>query len=260
MMKPFYIFNEDELRVGVKTATAGLVIQVAGVMLNANGEQSNFSVVVAPTSDRVETVTQNNIGSGWILHCAASLVSGTLTPRCAYVRADIVRPMGSGNTVQTELLSGYLENTFLPSFPFVRPSPPLDGVGASKVIIGNDPAAGAEVNDTVPAGAAWRLRAALLTLVTSANVANRRPHLVFDDGTNVYLRSVSGTDIPASTTATISFWAGGTIVAPNNNVQVAPLPDAVLLFPGHRIRTITTALDAGDNYGAPVYMVEEYLV
>jgi hypothetical protein len=134
------------------------------------------------------------------------------------------------------------------------------GTGRIRVIVGTNPAAGVEVSETVPAGKRWRLVSFRVALTTSGTVANRFPALTLDDGTNTF----STTSAHAAQTATLTigwtfgdFGTGqGTILA--NNPQVEPLPCNAILLPGYRIRTVTLALDAGDDYGAPVYCVEEW--
>jgi len=259
LLKPFYVCDEDELRVGVQTAQSSVVIGVSGLMVNANGERSKFTVTVAAASDRSETVVQNNIGAGWILHAEAWVISGTVGPRQAYVTAHIVSNSGTPAVPMACLLRGYVHNNRSPSFPYDLYEAQTDGQGNIRSVTGSDPAAGAEVSDTVPAGARWRLIAAIFTLVASGAAANRRVHVTLDDGATVYLRSLSGTDITAGQTGIVSFWESGQLVASNNSAQVAMLPSNLILVAGHRIKTVTTALDAGDNYGAPQYLVEEWL-
>lgn len=120
--------------------------------------------------------------------------------------------------------------------------------------VGTDPAAGVEASVTVPAGQSWELYSVGITLVTSAAVANRTPHLIVDDGTNVVANLVPAAVQAASATVAYSFtMAGADFAAVRDGVMlVGQLPTGLRLGPGWRIRTLTTALDVGDNYGAPV--------
>lgn len=67
----------------------------------------------------------------------------------------------------------------------------LDERSSSRVdvIVGANPAAGAEVSETVPAGETWCLLGVRVTLVTSATVATRQPILTLDDGTNIFFEN-----------------------------------------------------------------------
>lgn len=125
-----------------------------------------------------------------------------------------------------------------------------------------DPAAGAEISHTVPAGKHWKLLSVAVPLVTSAVAGNRRVSLVFDDGTNVFWRGISPNDQAASLTHDYSWGlkAGISTGGTADTVKSSSLPELVLK-PGYRIRTITAALDptggTGDNFGvARLYVVE----
>lgn len=116
---------------------------------------------------------------------------------------------------------------------------------------GTDPAAGAEASVTVPAGDNWTLTSALISLVTDATVANRRVHLIIDDGTTTVLNLVGSVDQAASLTVVYSWTAGGNDSAAVRDgvLNLGQLPTDLRLLPGWRIRTLTTGLQAGDNYG-----------
>jgi hypothetical protein len=126
--------------------------------------------------------------------------------------------------------------------------------------IGTDPAAGVEITETVPAGVAWEIRNILLSLVTNATVANRRPTLVIDDGTNDVAREAAIADQAASLTFKYDFAAAhGNASQQTTTHQALLLPELVCL-PGWRIRTVTSGLVAGDDYAAPVLQIIEYQV
>lgn len=116
--------------------------------------------------------------------------------------------------------------------------------------LGTDPPAGSEMSVTVPAGQTWRLEAVEVTLVTSAVVNNRQVALVIDDGVNEIARIVSGVVQAASTTVRYVFSGQVDESANRGGVQLEPLP-TIDVGPGWRIRTVTTLLDVGDNYGPP---------
>lgn len=136
----------------------------------------------------------------------------------------------------------------------------LEGPGNTRVITGTDPAAGNEISETVPTNAVWKLLAIRFKLVTDATVATRRVSLKIDDGANVFYWYSFSTTQSESETKNYSLRAGS--FAENNNIAtevIAPLGGTLLLLEGFRIRTSTTNLQAGDNYGAPVLYVEEWI-
>lgn len=122
---------------------------------------------------------------------------------------------------------------------------------------GDDPAAGAEVSITVPGRAVWRVLAFRAVLVTDATVTNRQVSLLVDNSETVFWQVAAGAVQTASLTVRYSAApgiAGDAQVA--GGVVVLPLPPLTLL-PGWRIRTSTVALQAGDDWGAPVLYVQE---
>lgn len=134
--------------------------------------------------------------------------------------------------------------------------PDLQDARLQRVLQPVAPAAGAEFSATVPGGDVWELRSVRFTLTTSAVAGNRVPQLLMDDGTTEFFRTASATAIPASTIAQLSAFPGSADSAPGL-LRILPFPDspAPLLWGGCRLRTLTTLIDAGDAYSAPVLLV-----
>lgn len=116
-----------------------------------------------------------------------------------------------------------------------------------------NPAAGADITYTVPAGVTQQLQTVEFTLTTSATVANRQIILIIDDGTHELWRIIVPVTQAASLTYVYAF--GGTTndaavrtVGANNEV-LSELP-AITLAAGYRIRTSTVNLQAGDQFSA----------
>ncbi len=132
-----------------------------------------------------------------------------------------------------------------------------DGPGAIQSITGTDPAAGAEISETVPANTIWRLSVWRAVFVTDATSATRFPTLEITDG-GIFFRTRAHATQDASATVTYNnvlngFWQTSINVSEHHNT----LPD-VHLAAGAVIRTSTTLLEAGDNWGAPQYLVEAW--
>lgn len=119
-----------------------------------------------------------------------------------------------------------------------------------------DPAAGVEPIFTVPANKTWLIRSLHAPLTTNATVANRRPHLVIDDGANIYYRRPSNVVTAASTTNAYVFATEAPAQAAIDGVIVEPMP-FIRVPAGHRVRLLTTAIVAGDDYGTCRLAVEE---
>lgn len=108
---------------------------------------------------------------------------------------------------------------------------------------------GGDVNLTVPGQEAWEVIAAAATFTATAAAANRVPSLVIDDETLPYFSMPLGLTIVASGLQAFSFAHMGFIppvVA--NQAAVIPLPNGLIIPPGHRLRLVTTGIQAGDQW------------
>lgn len=133
------------------------------------------------------------------------------------------------------------------------------GTGRSRSIAGTNPAAGVEISETVPAGVRWRISAVRFTLLTDSTAANRTLFLVFDDGADPsFITMMTQAAQPASTSRVYHFFLdmpAAEVVAGGN--AYLPLPDELWLPAGFRMRTLTTSFQAGDDYTAPEFLIEE---
>jgi len=134
----------------------------------------------------------------------------------------------------------------------------IDGPGTDKSITGTDPSAGNEISETVPANAIWMVGGIYSSLVTDANAANRRVHVLVDDGATTFYRSVSASVQAESLTNYYSIGPHGITAAVAATVHWIPLPPGLVLSAGSRIQTSTALIEAGDNWGAPQLSVVEW--
>jgi hypothetical protein len=256
----FYVQSDDRLFVAAYSSVASLRVVFGGYFLNARGEVSQYSLDVFPTSDRAVTSALQTLGEGFVLSCAAHLLTGSAKRGQCYVRARIQRGTGATILPIVQLLSGYLSDDYAPAFPFGKSEGPLEGSGMIRSITGSNPAAGAEISETVPTGAQWRLLAFRATLVADATVLSRTPVFTVDDGTSTVWDDENFAALSAGQTGLYSRalhqsgrgWGG----ASGSVGSGLPL---LILPAGYRVRTGTIQLQAGDNWSAPQLMVEEWL-
>ena len=232
----------------------------------------------------------------WVSNWAASgdgeLVSGNVVPFQAaatlrrgslYVAAYVfseLSPLPGGSTTDPGgsshglICKGYVYDLGdLAVGDFVEPGPG-GGEGNIRTITGSNPAAGAEVSEAVPTNAVGRLLSFSAVFVADANAANRVPALWADDGTTANRRALIG-KLSAAITASLTrtcLWQEEPATLGGASAQLASTDtDSIivdhslrrggLLLPGgYRIRTVTDAILAGDNYAAPIFQVEEWLV
>lgn len=162
-----------------------------------------------------------------------------------YVSVDLAI---NNNTVQS-LCAGYVYTTHGISWP--QTTRQDSGAVRGKITSSGstDPAAGSEMSLVVPTGETWRIISIRFTLVTDANVANRRVHLKFTGGSETMIEAISGTDHVASTTRvyTCYFTGGGATLAEDNDI-IIPLPQNFMATAGTTISSQTTNKQAGDNF------------
>lgn len=132
-----------------------------------------------------------------------------------------------------------------------------DGPGTIQSITGTDPAAGAEISETVPANTIWRLNSIMALLVTDANAASRVARLHLGDGVTDFL-IIPPKDTQAASTTLRYFGASfGYEASTNGSTNAWPF-DAVILSAGFTITTDTILSEAGDNWGAPQLSIEAW--
>lgn len=127
-----------------------------------------------------------------------------------------------------------------------------------RVITGPNPAAGAEVSVVVPGGRIWIVEAITVTLVASADVANRNPVMTLTDGNTEWARIGLSVSQTAGLTVVHSWirsigYGSGTVAVGSVHYGLPSVP----MFPGWRLATVTQNLQAADDFGAPVLLVTE---
>jgi hypothetical protein len=133
--------------------------------------------------------------------------------------------------------------------------------GSLVTYTGSNPAAGAEWSETVPTGCVWRIMAIRAPLVTSADVANRRVCVTFEDvaSGNVVFKPVDESVQAASLTHNYNIAPQqGHAVADVEHYLPLPVSGTWLVPAGFVISSATINLQAADNWGAPTFYVEEF--
>jgi len=264
---PLYVTGEESLQLTVFNSAAGVTVTLSGrflAVLRRTDEgaprPSPFAHSLVPTTNRVATVKLAALGEGWLMDGAVQVTAGTPLVGNTYVIVALVRGTAGAVTTLSVLAQGYITaNQRIPLDVNVMQGF-TDGPGALRAINGTQPGVGLEVTETVPTGARWELLSFLVSLVTSATGANRTPVFFIDDGTNVYYEAGGGTNETASVTWTnILAPIGAGFVATAVAIVNVPAPIGIRLGAGHRIRTSTPAIQVGDQYGVPHYLVREWI-
>lgn len=251
--------GEDVLRAIAYNSAAGVTITIAGRFQREDGQISAFKFALVPTSDRLVNTAHYQLGSGWLLNVQAYASAGAPKRGQCYVGLELSRGTDGAREPLGTLTKDYVaegQGIAWPGSP-IRQS--IDGPGWVRMFAGTNPAAGAEVSETVPTGARWRILSMSAGLATDATVANRLPAIVYDDGTTTLFRANAAQNQTASQTVPYAFVPG---YGPANNglgYPHIPLPPETFLRAGWRVRTATGSLQAGDDWAAPALHVEEWI-
>jgi len=257
----FHTTGEDNLRISGWSSLSDVVLVLHGRRFDDQGAQHTFGHRVPLSGDRLVTTADFALGSGYLVNMVA-FTEGT-APKMGQVFASIklIRGLSGATILIGALLQGYLTPTQVLAWPGSPLVNSHDGEGAFRVVAGTNPAAGAEISETVPTGARWQLTALGFTLTTDATVATRQPNIIFDGGgpTDMFRSANPGTQ-PASSANRYHFAVGmplDTVIS--GTTQLAGLAASHILLPGHRFRTATGGLAAGDDYDTPTFTVREWL-
>jgi hypothetical protein len=196
----------------------------------------------------------------WLLGIQFTTGLGSSPNAWAFVTVSVTR-FSTSVALQfghTAIWEGYIFSVVSRGWPGQPAQNLTDGAGFLHSITGTTPAAGADISETVPANRRWNLLAFRSTLTASAAVANRNVTLVTDDGSNILFRGTSYVNQTAGQVqaySALSSTPQPTAVS-GDFLIVAPLP--LPQKAAFRIRTSTTNLQAGDQWTAPQYLVQEW--
>lgn len=241
------------------TASAVVVAVATFRILLPDGRITQSSFTITSSSARFGTPFTFPLTNGFLLSAFVFAQSGSNRGACV-VSCTLTLGSGGGTFQIARLFSGYLSGFDALSWPPGNFESTSAGAGNIRSITGTTPAAGAEISEVVPSFGRWRLKSFTYTLTTSATVANRDSRFTYDDGVNNLFLIDVGQNQAASLNAKYTWTVGGPPVLNNNGGLVAGVGTDVVLAQFFRMRTNTLNLQAADQYSAPQYEVEEWIV
>ncbi len=258
-MRGFPVSYGDALQISSWNALASVGLTIRGYTRGSDGTISPFSAAHVPNTDRTIASTLVGLPDGELVNASVFVSAAAPIIGQTFVRLQLVRGLGSAGIALATLAAGYVTAVQPLAFPGSGVARSVDGPGAIRNITGTNPAAGAEVVETVPVWARWMLRGFGVVFVTDATVTNRETHLTIDNGTTiVYESGVNAVSSASQTVRTVL--SSGDTPTTSSSVRVLNGPGFPLtLLAGSRIGTLTPNLQAGDDYGAPQLLVEEWL-
>lgn len=232
-------------------------VRVSYRMIRTNGGVDNVDVYVPITTDRVVNVNVLEVGKGWlqsvsVIYPTSSSKRGDCWNSAALIDRESARQF-------LTLCYGYCTAQESINYPPGDKQNFVSGNGNMRSITGTNPAAGANISETVPTNAVWKLKALATSFTTSGVAGTRRVYISITDGTTELYNSISPqTQAPG---ATIDYffgpWPSAPTVSSASN-RIPTIPD-ILLPGGYTIDVIVSGGDAGDDFAAPQLLVEEWL-
>lgn len=253
-----YAGDDHFLRLNVWNAVAGVTVTLAGAVGNDDGCVHPFVYTLIPTSDGLINTKSFPLEKGIVLWAEAFVSAGTPIAAQTYCRCEIVQGSATAQQPLATLIAGYLTPNSARAYPNDVVQRSVDGRGTWRSVAGTVPAPGADFSDTVPANRRWLLVGVAFQLVTDATAPVRTMILTIDDGANVLWETSQNGTIAATLTTKFRAGAGVPNFGPTANMFQIPLPETLLLPAGSRIRSVTTAKGAGDQFSAIFYNVEEW--
>jgi hypothetical protein len=252
-----YIGVDDQLAITIKSPRQNCSFTVGYRILRTDGLIIPFaqSFFFTPPVNQFVLVP---LTEGFLLSFNITVNAGA-AEAAGYVRADIARQAGSNNPqIYESLVAGYLSTLRALSYPETPPARPTDGRGAIVSITGASPAAGADSVEVVPAGRLWRLMSWRGLFIASATVASRSVTFQIDDGSNNLTREGQNNAITAGQGGQFFVYS-----TPFNGSDTGLNfflwnDSAIILGPGFRLKTVTQNIQAGDQWSAIQYLVEEW--
>ena len=250
---------DDQLYIRSRNSLAAVVLRIAGRVLTPDGEIVPFNFEHTPATDRSALLSAFRLAEGFLLSAVVFPSTGAPTRGQTFVELGFLRGIGGAGDVVDVLAKDYVAEAEPLAFPGSPIRSSLEGPGAIRSITGTDPAAAANISETVPTDARWRLHSLLATFVADANVANRRVIFLVGDGSNVYQRSGAVAAQTANISARYNFGPFGMSVQSTAGDQIVASSQGLVLAAGHTLQTTVVNIQAGDNWGAPQLLVEEWL-
>lgn len=256
----FRLPDNSFLNLAVFNSSAGVTLLGNVIIRRPDGSIYTGEFNFTPSSSAELDTKTISLGPGYLLSFHIYVSAGSPRRGQCFVKASLGLSPSPNPLLYAMFFSDYITVESSLSFPGGRCISSIDGKGYVRVVTGTDPSAGSEVSDTVPVNRLWKLLTTKITFVTDATVISRTVTLRLTNGGNVLYAGWANQSQVATETRNYTWGAGvGNIIASINTYAQGMLPVGVLLPAGFNIVTATQNIQAGDNFGTPFYLVEEFI-
>lgn len=257
----FLVSGEDNLRVTSFNSLASVVLTMTGRFFDlATRDIQAFTFTHTPNTDGTAAQSLHQLGTGYLLNLAVRATTGSPSPGRTYVLIELVRGLTGATQFLATLGADYVTARQGLSWPGSAVVSSTAGEGAIRSITVANPAAGADWVHTVPTGFRWEVVSIAALFTTDANAANRRPQIVFTDGTTAVFRGAASANFTAST-GWLTSWAQGhgSVADATSGVVTGGLPVNNRVLAGFVIASSTGAIQAADAWTNIRLSVREWL-
>jgi len=253
-----YFQRNDLLSFNCNTNGNAVVLRVSYRWLTPEGEIKEGRFETLPINITIGFAFP--LFEGWLLSFSLQIISAFVPGQWLFTVADIARGSSGGLVAphSGNIWQGYVNVGSSTGWPGTPAKEMTDGPGIIRSITGTAPAAGAEINEVVPANRRWTLLAFRASLTTSATVANRVVGARLTDGVNTYHLIHLGQNTAAGITIGVTFASGLAPFFDTVGSALISLPAPSQHKAGFAIKTDTFAIQAGDQWSAPQYEVLEW--
>lgn len=256
----FYLDGNDNIRVEGWNTCAGATLEVQGRAINELGETQAFNMVLPLTADRVRNRRDFAPVRGYILNLVVVALDAEPCIGQTFARVTIIRGLSGATIVLGVLLQGYVTSQQGLGWPGSPIEHSFAAGGYIRTIAGTTPGAGADISETVPAGARWELVRLYSWLTTSVVVGDRTVTIALSSPAITTFRSSATNSQPG---AFVRNYTWGQNLPPHidntNLAQDSSLPALTFLLAGERFTTAINNRNAGDQWGQVNYVVREWL-
>lgn len=254
-----YIGVDDDLIIHAFASATSFPINVNVRILRADGQIISMPFTIPANIGRAGVVLTEQALEGYIVGISAMSTGIFNFGQYAYVSVGIARNPGGDGSVYIPLMAGYIHDKIAFGFPNTELQRPTDGAGVISSVVISAPAAGADFTVSVPAGARYRLISLFATLTTAVAVANRGVTLVVDDGVNILGQYPAQTVQAASLAVGYTFGDSVTGQASVQGFESVSTPGMMFLGQNWRIRSVTSNIQAADQWSAGRMLIQEWL-
>lgn len=254
-----YVDTRDSLLIQIFSYQPAIPYSIRFRLLRNDGQISEFQRTITSTGLYAIDTLNIPLAEGFLLAVSVHPDGSALSPGHTYCKVFLTRGGIAFQNFTQVLIAGHITQHFPQSWPGNTLKAPLDDKGAIFQLVGVNPAPGAEVNFVLPNNGfeRWKIRGIFFTLVCNATVATRTVNLQLTRAGTTWYDRPAETDLTAGQTGI--FFCTATGYAPRSNISriAIELPRDLEMTFGDSINTLTTNIQAGDDFNAPRAIVEQ---